>query len=238
MCKPEEASARTADSRPAPGPFTRTSTDFIPYWSRATPAAVAAACCAAYGVPLREPLNPTEPADDQLTARPSGSVSVTMVLLNVAWMFTTPCGTTRFSRFLRNSFLRLEVFAAAAAAAPPGAAAASFGSFATLSLSWLALLRFRAFPFTYRDLLRDVTCEPRSSSPPLRPSAGLCACAHWCACADREPANCGGDESRGTPEFQSGGGYSSAALCAGRLRCALPIRSPRESRSTLLRSGP
>src|SRR5271168_2752131 len=133
MCKPEDASARTADSRPAPGPFTRTSTDFIPYWSRATPAAVAAACCAAYGVPLREPLKPTEPAEDQLTARPSGSVSVTIVLLNVAWMHTTPCGTTRFSFFLRNSFLRLELFAAAAAAgAPPGAAAASFGSFATL----------------------------------------------------------------------------------------------------------
>src|SRR6202034_3231421 len=133
MCKPEEASARTADSRPAPGPFTRTSTDFIPYWSRATPAAVAAACCAAYGVPLRAPLNPTEPAEDQLTARPSGSVSVTIVLLDVAWMHTTPCGTTRFSFFLRNSFLRLELFAAAAAAgAPAGAAAASFGSFATL----------------------------------------------------------------------------------------------------------
>src|SRR5277367_1604998 len=130
MCKPDEAKARTADSRPAPGPFTRTSTDFIPYWSRATPAAVAAACCAAYGVPLREPLKPTEPAEDQLTARPSGSVSVTMVLLNVAWMHTTPCGTTRFSFFFRNSFLRLEVFAAAAGA-PPGAAAASFGSFAT-----------------------------------------------------------------------------------------------------------
>jgi hypothetical protein len=31
--------------------------------------------------------------------------------------------------------LRFEAFAAAAAGAPPGAAAASFGSFATLSLS-------------------------------------------------------------------------------------------------------
>src|SRR5277367_6979482 len=132
MCKPEDASARTADSRPAPGPFTRTSTDFIPYWSRATPAAVIAACCAAYGVPLRDPLKPTEPAEDQLTARPSGSVSVMMVLLNVAWMHTTPCGTTRFSFFFGKSFLRLEVFAAAAAGAPPGAAAASFCSFATL----------------------------------------------------------------------------------------------------------
>src|ERR1700722_4964855 len=40
-------------------------------------------------------------------------------------MQTTPCGTTRFSLFLRNSFLRLDVFAGAA-----GAAAASCGSFA------------------------------------------------------------------------------------------------------------
>src|ERR1700675_1670330 len=131
MCKPEEASARTADSLPAPGPFTRTSTDFMPYWSRATPAAVAAACCAAYGVPLREPLKPTEPAEDQLTARPSGSVSVTMVLLKVAWMQTTPCGTTRFSFFLRNSFFRFDAFAAAAPAAGLAAAAASLGSLAT-----------------------------------------------------------------------------------------------------------
>src|ERR1700691_6658987 len=114
MCKPEEASARTADSRPAPGPFTRTSTDFIPYWSRATPAAVAAACCAAYGVPLREPLNPTEPAEDQLTARPSGPQMVTIVLLNVAWMCATPCGTMRRSRFFLNSFFFLADFAAAA----------------------------------------------------------------------------------------------------------------------------
>src|ERR1700691_1384262 len=43
-------------------------------------------------------------------------------------MQTTPWGTTRFSFFLRNSFLRLEVaFAGAPAAAP----AASWGSLAT-----------------------------------------------------------------------------------------------------------
>src|ERR1700689_3702419 len=71
MCKPEDASARTA-------------TDFIPYGSRATPAAVIAACCAAYGVPLRDPLKPTEPAEDQITARPSGSVRVIIVLFNRA----------------------------------------------------------------------------------------------------------------------------------------------------------
>src|SRR6267143_3580767 len=44
MWSPAAASARTADSRPEPGPFTRTSTLFIPYWSRATPAAASEAC--------------------------------------------------------------------------------------------------------------------------------------------------------------------------------------------------
>src|ERR1700684_925073 len=131
MCSPEDASARTADSRPAPGPLTRTSTDFIPYWSRATPAAVIAACWAAYGVPLRDPLKPEEPAEAQLTTRPSGSVSVMIVLLNVAWMHTRPCGTIRFSFFLRNSFFRFVGFAAA----PGAAAAASFVSFANVSSS-------------------------------------------------------------------------------------------------------
>src|SRR5450755_428658 len=99
-------------------------------------------------------------------------------------MQTTPCGTTRFSRFLRNSFLRFEALAAAAAGAPPGAAAASFGSFATL----VSLLKFRAV----LQILPALTCEPRSSSLQPRPSADPFACAHWCACAAREPANSGG----------------------------------------------
>ena len=34
-----------------------------------------------------------------------------IVLLNVAWMCATPCGTMRFSRFFLNSFLRFDVFA-------------------------------------------------------------------------------------------------------------------------------
>src|SRR5437870_12287129 len=126
MCNPAAARARTADSRPEPGPFTRTSTLFIPYWSRATPAAESEACCAAYGVPLREPLKPIAPADDQHTARPSVSVMVTWVLLNVAWMCATPCGTTRRSRFFLNSFLRFAGFAGA-----PVSGAAPCCSFAT-----------------------------------------------------------------------------------------------------------
>src|ERR1700693_4186340 len=116
MCSPAAAKARTADSRPEPGPFTFTSTLFIPYWSRATPAAASDACCAAYGVPLREPLKPMAPAEDQHITRPSVSVMVICVLLNDAAMCTYPCGTTRRSRFFLNSFLRFV-----AAAGFPGA---------------------------------------------------------------------------------------------------------------------
>src|SRR5690242_3323030 len=132
ICNPAAASARTADSRPEPGPFTRTSTLFMPYWSRATPAAASEACCAAYGVPLREPLKPMAPAEDQHMVRPSGSVMVICVLLNDAATYTNPCGTTRRSRFFLNSFLR---FAAAglAGAAPSGVVAAVFGPFASFA---------------------------------------------------------------------------------------------------------
>jgi hypothetical protein len=51
----------------------------------ALPAAIAA-CVAANGVPLREPLNPIPPALDHATTAPSASVIVMMVLLNDAWM--------------------------------------------------------------------------------------------------------------------------------------------------------
>src|ERR1700723_1144767 len=90
---PAVASARTADSRPDPGPLTRTSTVRNPT-SFALFAAVSAACCAANGVPLREPRNPREPALDHDTVLPSGSEMVTIVLLKVAWICTTPTWTT------------------------------------------------------------------------------------------------------------------------------------------------
>src|SRR5580700_2657539 len=89
---PVVARARIADSRPEPGPETRTSTERRP-WSRAAAAAPAAACCAANGVPLREPRKPSEPEDFQLSVLPVWSVIVTMVLLNEAWMKTRPYGT-------------------------------------------------------------------------------------------------------------------------------------------------
>jgi hypothetical protein len=67
---PAVDSARTADSRPEPGPATRTSTTRSPL-SDALLAAVSAAYCAANGVPLRDPRKPSEPALDQESVFPS-----------------------------------------------------------------------------------------------------------------------------------------------------------------------
>ena len=53
-------------------------------------AAVSAARCAANGVLLRLPLKPTVPAEAQHNVSPLGSVIVTIVLLNVALMWTMP----------------------------------------------------------------------------------------------------------------------------------------------------
>src|SRR5262249_32093235 len=55
--RPTVCSARIADSRPEPGPFTRTSSDRMPTVFATLPA-LSAACVAANGVPLREPLKP------------------------------------------------------------------------------------------------------------------------------------------------------------------------------------
>src|SRR5918997_3820355 len=63
-------------------------------------AAPSAESAAAYGVLLREPLNPATPAEPQLITAPVWSVIVMIVLLNVAWMWTCPCGT--FFRSLRR----------------------------------------------------------------------------------------------------------------------------------------
>src|SRR4051812_11999246 len=66
-------------------------------------AAFSAAICAANGVDLREPLNPTCPADAQLITFPLGSVIDTIVLLNVLLMCAAPWATFFFS--LRRTFL-------------------------------------------------------------------------------------------------------------------------------------
>src|SRR5215813_3634947 len=83
ILKPTAFSARTADSRPGPGPLMRTSRFFTPHSCAWRPAA-SAATCAANGVLLREPLNPELPEVAHAKALPWRSVMVTMVLLKDA----------------------------------------------------------------------------------------------------------------------------------------------------------
>ena len=83
--RPVACSARIADSRPAPGPLTYTSTVFMPC-SIAVLAAVSAADCAAKGVLLRLPRKFRLPEEHQEIALPCRSVMVTTVLLKVDWI--------------------------------------------------------------------------------------------------------------------------------------------------------
>src|SRR6516225_1044157 len=100
MDKPAACRAVIADSRPEPGPLTRTSISFNPNLV-ARSAAVSAARWAANGVLLRLPLKPTVPAEAKQRVSPLVSVMVTMVLLKVALMWATPRLTLRRAlRFL------------------------------------------------------------------------------------------------------------------------------------------
>src|SRR5437870_6082249 len=110
MRMPALAIARIADSRPPPGPLTRTSHCCIPA-SCACFAATNAACCAANGVPLREPRKPREPADAWAIKLPSRSVIEIIVLLNEAATCTIPTGTFFFSFLRKTFFLPPAVFA-------------------------------------------------------------------------------------------------------------------------------
>src|SRR4051794_22266341 len=94
MVRPAACSAVMADSRPAPGPLTLTSTSLRPNFI-AFSAACSAARWAAKGVLLRLPLKPTVPADANVRVSPAVSLMVTMVLLNVAWMWAMPRLTLR-----------------------------------------------------------------------------------------------------------------------------------------------
>src|SRR5215831_4427427 len=99
ISRPTAWSERMAASRPAPGPFTKTSTCLRPI-SIALRAAFSAAIWAAKGVLLREPLKPTLPALAHVTTPPILSVIVTIVLLKVACTWAIPVRTSRRSFFL------------------------------------------------------------------------------------------------------------------------------------------
>src|SRR5215203_1404613 len=112
--RPAVCRARIADSRPEPGPLTSTSHERMPN-ALAALVALSAACVAANGVPLREPLKPIAPALDHDTTAPSASVIVISVLLNDACKCTKPWWTMRFSPRFLNAFF----FLVGASAPPP-----------------------------------------------------------------------------------------------------------------------
>ena len=91
--------ARTADSRPGPGPLIHTSKFFIPNSWTISPTREAATC-AAKGVLLRDPRNPLLPAVVQASAFPWRSEMVIMVLLKDACTCATPSVTVRLIFFL------------------------------------------------------------------------------------------------------------------------------------------
>src|SRR3954466_3650439 len=92
---PTEASAWMADSRPLPGPWTRTCTRRRPRFIASRPQ-FSAATVAANGVDFLEPLNPALPADPHARVLPRMSVIVISRLLNVAEMWAMPSDSTTF----------------------------------------------------------------------------------------------------------------------------------------------
>src|SRR5262245_41512216 len=183
--RPTARSERIAVSRPEPGPFTNTSIFFMPCSIARRPAA-SAAICAANGVDLREPLNPTVPALAHEITAPVGSVIVTMVLLNVLLMWASPTAMFFFS--LRRTFL-----APAACRLLGGIEQYSYESLLVcLSSSDAAHRARRGRPGGYTGAGPPcvVTCGPAAGRP--RCAWVPCANARWCGCAGHGPGVPGG----------------------------------------------
>src|SRR5688572_11939980 len=93
-----------ADSRPLPGPCTRTCTRRRPRFMASRPQ-FSAATVAAKGVDFLEPLNPALPADPHARVLPRMSVMVMRRLLKVAEMWAMPSdSTTFFDRLTLGAF--------------------------------------------------------------------------------------------------------------------------------------
>src|ERR1043165_1958666 len=155
ILRPIALRARTADSRPGPGPLMRTSMFFTPHSCAARPQR-SAATCAANGVDFREPLKPALPEVAQASVLPWRSVMVTMVLLNEAWMCAMPSATF----FL--TFLRARAAAVCCSSWRVGALllAMAYAAFPAGTLGLIGALRG---PLRVRAFVR-VRC-PRTGSP-------------------------------------------------------------------------
>src|SRR5688572_33271101 len=92
---PTDASAWMADSRPLPGPCTRTCTRRRPKFMASRPQ-FSAAAVAANGVDFFEPLKPAFPAEPHASVLPRRAVMVISRLLNVAEMWAMPSDSTTF----------------------------------------------------------------------------------------------------------------------------------------------
>ena len=125
IVKPTACSARSALSRPDPGPLTSTSRVRTPCSAAFLPAS-SAATCAAYGVYLRLPLKPIIPALYHAIALPWASVMVIIVLLKLAFTCATPA-----VMFLRSLLRRRWGAWAMCSYDPliPSAASDCFGTF-------------------------------------------------------------------------------------------------------------
>src|SRR5437868_7515525 len=142
ILRPSAFRARTADSRPGPGPLIRTSRFLTPHSCAARPAD-SAATCAANGVDLREPLKPAPPDVAHDNALPWRSVIVMIVLLKDAWMCAIPSDTF-FLTFLR---VRAAVVFCedCCAIVDSGYVLAWDGLFNAICLPFFGPLRVRAF---------------------------------------------------------------------------------------------
>src|SRR4051812_7578284 len=154
ILRPMALRARTADSRPGPGPLMRTSMFFTPHSCAARPAR-SAATWAANGVDLREPLKPAWPEVAQDNVLPWRSVIVTMVLLNDAWMCAMPSATF----FL--TFLRARAAAVCCSCCPDGEVLLAI--YATFPACTFSLMAAFLGPLRVRALVR-VRC-PRTGRP-------------------------------------------------------------------------
>src|SRR5215469_878893 len=128
-------------------------------------AAFDAACCAANGVPLRDPRNPSDPELFHDRTLPFMSEMVTIVLLKDAWINATPCGPCLRSFFLKVFFLPFFSGAAPVSLAAAGLAiepqvftVSRFQSFKVLTFETLKLCPFETCLLCFRRrllLLRD-----------------------------------------------------------------------------------
>src|SRR5215469_9886470 len=155
-------------------------------------AAFDAACCAANGVPLRDPRNPSDPELFHDRTFPFMSEMVTIVLLKDACTNASPCGTCVRSFFLKVFFLP---FFSGAAPVPP--AAAGFAIESVSSGQWPVVSIRSPVPdqpllaTDHWQLATRFSLSTSSSARPF-PCEVLYAYGHSCAYVGREPGGCGG----------------------------------------------